>query len=108
MKALIKRVTLKEGSVKEPDQYLGANVKPFTILNADNPVKRRWAFESTTYTKKAITNIEEELHKNGQQLTTKSKTPLSTGYRPKVDASPELNSQQLNYCQGLIGVLRWI
>ncbi|KAI2504182.1 Reverse transcriptase (RNA-dependent DNA polymerase) [Fragilaria crotonensis] len=35
-------------------------------------------------------------------------TPLSSGYRPELDLSPELGSKQLNYYQGLIGVLRWI
>lgn len=108
MKALGQRFTLKEGSVKEPDQYLGANVKKVTIPNSDTPGKTRWAFESSSYTKKAIASVEVELHANGEQLKTKVKTPLSTGYRPEVDASPELNPKQQNYYQGLIGILRWI
>jgi len=60
------------------------------------------------YAKKAIAEVEAELHKNGQMLGTKVSTPLSPGYRPELDASPELNPKQLNYYQGLIGVLRWI
>jgi hypothetical protein len=50
----------------------------------------------------------EPLVKIGQQLQTKVKTPVSQGYRPELDASPELSQRQANYFWGLIGVLRWI
>ena len=30
-------------------------------------------------------------------------TPLSSGYHPNLDSSPELNTQHANYYQGLIG-----
>jgi hypothetical protein len=33
---------------------------------------------------------------------------LSSGYRPEIDVSPELDAQRANYYQGLIGVLRWM
>ncbi len=46
MDALGKRFSLKPGSIKEPDTYLGANVKKFRIPNSDDPDKVRWAFES--------------------------------------------------------------
>jgi len=108
MKALGGRVTLKEGSVKEPDQYLGANVKKVTIPESDNPGKVRWAFESMGYTKKAIAEVEAELNKDGKMLASKAKTPLTSDYRPELDSSYELPPKQLNYYQGLIGILRWI
>ena len=34
-------------------------------------------------------------------------TPLSSGYHPELDSSPELNTQHAIYYQGLIGVLQW-
>ena len=49
-----------------------------------------------------------ELDAIGKQLPTKVTTPLASGYRPELDQSCELNSERLNYFQGLIGVLRWI
>lgn len=108
MKLLGTRVTLKEGSVKEPDVYLGANVTKWRIDGADDHDKPRWALSSTTYTKRAIADVETELAKIDQKLATKVKTPLAHGYRPELDASPELNGERLSYYQGLIGVLRWI
>ena len=48
MDSLGKRFTLKAGSVKEPDTYLGANVKKFRMPESDDPDKVRWAFESTS------------------------------------------------------------
>jgi hypothetical protein len=118
MDSLGQRFTLKPGSIKEPDTlgsinepdtYLGVGVKKFRIPNSDDPDKVRWAFESTSYVKKAINNLEKELREDNLKLLPRSaKTPLASGYRPKLDLSPELGSKQLNYYQGLIGILRWI
>jgi hypothetical protein len=58
--------------------------------------------------KKAITEIEKELADSDRKLIPNAKTPIATGYRPELDTSPELGSRQLNYYQGLIGVLRWM
>ena len=41
-------------------------------------------------------------------VTNESVYPLSSGYHPELDSSPELNAQHANYYQGLIGVLKWI
>jgi hypothetical protein len=108
MHALGKRFTLKPGSIKEPDTYLGANVKKFRIPNSDDPDKVRWAFESSSYVAKAIKDIERELAEADMKLMPNVKTPLGSGYRPELDLSPELGSKQLNYFRGLIGILRWI
>jgi hypothetical protein len=58
MDALGQRFTLKAGSIKERDTYLGVDVKKFRIPNSDDPDKVRWAFESTSYVKKAISDLE--------------------------------------------------
>ena len=108
MDALGQRFTLKPGSIKEPDSYLGVDVKKFRIPDSDDPDKVRWAFESTSYVKKAISDLERELGEADLRLLPNAKTPLASGYRPELDLSPELGSKQLNYYQGLIGVLRWI
>ena len=46
MDYLASRYTLKPGSVKEPDSYLGAQVSKFYIDGADDPLKPRWAMSS--------------------------------------------------------------
>jgi len=105
----LKRVyTLKDGSVKPPDAYLGSDIFEVQIDGAEDPEKVRWAMSSDTYVKRAIDDVERELASIGEQLKTKVSTPMSTGYRPEVDSSPELDSKRTNYFQGLIGVLRWI
>ena len=68
----------------------------------------RWAMSSTKYCKRAIKEVETELKKIDKRLPTNVKTPLSSGYRPELDMSKELNPDRLNYYQGLIGVLRWM
>ena len=108
MNALGKRFTLKPGSNKEPDSYLGANVKKLRILQSNGPEKVRWAFESSSYVTKAMKDVERELAEADMKLMPNVKTPLASGYRPELDISPELGSKQLNYFQGLIGILRWI
>ena len=108
MDALGQRFTLKPDSIREPETYLGVDIKKFRIPNSDDPDKVRWAFESTSYVKKAIADLEKELEEADLRLLPNAKTPLASGYRPELDLSAELGSKQLNYYQGLIGVLRWI
>ena len=108
MKALGERVTFKEGSVKEPDLYLGADEKLYYIESSDDPEKAQWAMSSTSYNKRMIKDIETELVKIDKRLPTKISTLLSSGYRPELDSTPELNAERQNYYQGLVGVLHWI
>ena len=80
----------------------------YCIPNSDDPDKVRWAFESWSYVKKTIGDVERELAEADMKLIPNAKTPLASGYRPELDTSFELGSKQLNDCQGLIGILRWI
>lgn len=107
MDYLASKYTLKEGSVKEPDTYLGAEIIKFTIHGCDDPEKPRWAMSSTTYIKRSIADVETELTKVGKKLPTKVKTPMASGYRPEIDQTPELDERRATYYQGLIGILRW-
>jgi hypothetical protein len=56
----------------------------------------------------SIQEVERELALQDAYLPKKVETPISSGYRPELDFSPELEGSQVNYFQGLIGVLRWI
>lgn len=75
-------------------------------VNGDN--KPRWAMSSDLYVKRALADVERELNEINQTLKNKVSTPISDGYRPEIDATPELDARCANYYQGLIGVLRWI
>jgi hypothetical protein len=76
MKYLQSRYTLKEGSVKEPETYLGATVKKWYIPGSDDPGKVRWAMSSEVYVKRAITDVEMELVLVDKILPTKVTTPM--------------------------------
>jgi hypothetical protein len=105
MKSIEKVFPLKAGSVKQPELYLGADIKKWYIDGSEEPGKACWAMSSTNYTKKAIFEVERELKAADKRLLTRVTTPLSTGYRPEIDATPELDADRQNYYQGLIGVL---
>ena len=67
-----------------------------------------WAFGSSQYVQAAVKNVEEYLTRKGQKLVAKAPTPLSSGYRPEIDVSPELSGADASYYHSLVGVLRWI
>ena len=105
MKGLEKSYTLKPGSVKEPDLYLGAKVRIFYIDGSNDLEKSRWSMSSDEYDNSTIANIEVELGKNQCILSKRVVTTLSVGYRPKLDTSKELNPKQVSFYQGIIGTL---
>jgi hypothetical protein len=43
-----------------------------------------------------------------EKLPYKAPTPLSSGYCPEIDVSPELGGEEVSYFHSLIGVLQWI
>ena len=108
MDYLASRYTLKPGSMKEPDTYLGAQVSKFYIDGAPDPEKQRWAMSLENYVKQAVADVEKELESVEKGLPTRVTTPLSQGYRPELDQSRELDARRGQYYQSLIGVLRWI
>ena len=103
MDYLSEKYTLKAGSVKEPDVYLGADVKKFTI----GTDQYAWGISPDTYVKSAIIEVERKLLEDGKKLANRVSTPMRSGYRPELDATPELKPEQACYYQSLIGVLRW-
>ena len=58
MDALAKAYTLKEGSVKEPELYLGATVTKWYIKGADDPAKASWAISAEGYIKLLLKDVE--------------------------------------------------
>ena len=53
-------------------------------------------------------NVEDHLAKAGEKLPYKAPTPLSSGYCPEIDVSPELGETDTSHFHSLIGVLWWI
>lgn len=110
MDDLGRRYTLKAGSVKEPDEYLGATISKFTVPNTDGSSTHNecWSMSCDLYVKRAVADVERALADIGQYLKNRVSTPLADKYRPEVDVTALLDDRRANYFQGLIGVLRWI
>jgi len=85
-----------------PETYLGARLekKP---LNGNNC----WTMSSVDYVKAAVAEVVNKLAKENKQLVLKAVTPMTSDYAPELDGSPELNADDTQYYQELIGILRW-
>jgi len=105
----IKKVyPLKAGSLKEPDQYLGAEIKKWNIHDSKDPTKTRWAISAEKYIKSVKRDIEARLDSYGMRFSTKAKTPFSSAsYRPELDETPELDDDKALWYMAIIGILRW-
>ena len=57
--------------------------------------------------KEVVNNPEERLKKQGMKLPAREITPMSSDYRPELDATAELDTNNINMFQELIGYLRW-
>jgi hypothetical protein len=99
---------LKQESIGPPNIYLGGHLRKVQLENGVNA----WAFSSSQYVQAAVKNVEDwlakEENKKRWKLPRKAETPLCTSYRPELDVTPELSTQEAAYYQSLIGILRWI
>ena len=84
---------LKEESIGPPKQYLGGHVRKVTTEDGT----KAWSFSSAQYVKSAVNNVVSTLEKKGETLPRRSDTPLSSGYRPELDVSPELGHKEMSY-----------
>ena len=92
---------LKEESIAPPDHYLGGKVRKVQLENGVNA----WAFSSSQYVQTAVKNVEAYLKSEDskcRKMPNKADTPLTTTYRPELDASSELNVADAAYYQSLI------
>lgn len=97
---------MKEGSIGDPDLYLGAKLRKTRLLNG----VEAWATSPAKYISEAIKNVESYLAKeyDGRKLKRKASGPFIPGYTPELDLTPELDSTQAQYYQSLMGVLQWM
>ena len=99
-----KYFALKDGSVGPPNLYLGAKISKIVLPNG----VEAWAWSSSKYIQEAISNLEAQLDLRGHKLRKGVNSPLTTGYRPECDMTPECNEEDSRLYMSLIGVLRWV
>ena len=88
--------TLKAGSVKKPDQYLGAEIHKLQIEDYDDTTNIHWGMSSDLYVKRAVTEVERDLEQIDCCVPTRVTTPLSQGYRPELDVSADIDVKRAN------------
>ena len=84
---------MKPGSVGPPKLYLGAKVSKIQLPNG----VEAYAVITSQYVQKSVKNIERHLTSKGMCLNRGGTAPLSPGYRPDLDASPDLDLHDASY-----------
>ena len=98
MQRLQKLYTLKNGYSK-PVTYLGAKFHTYEI-SEHGRTRQAWIILRNS--------LHKQLEKRHISIPTKtSLTPLPPGYRPEIDSSSRLNTDDTTWYQSLIGSLRW-
>ena len=82
--------------------YLEAKLRKLSLGNYEC-----WKISSYEYLQAAIKNIQDKLARSNRKLSKKAPTPMSSGYCPELDATDELDVDETQYFQELIGILRW-
>ena len=106
MSRLDQHYLVKPGSIKKPDQYLGAEVQEYRF--PDDPGKVRWAMSSSKYVKEAVRNVQAWLKERNRELRKRAATVIPDGYRPELDTTDYCNDDEAHFYMQQIGVLRWI
>ena len=97
---------MKEGSIGDPDIYLGDKLRKNTLPNG----VEAWSTSPRKYVQEAVKNVELHLAKqyDGRKLAKRASTPFAPNYKPELDMSPELGPKEATYYQSLVGVLQWM
>ena len=96
---------MKEGSMGDPDFYLGSKLRKMTLANG----VEAWAMSSSKYVNAAVANVTSHLKSRGQEhmMPKRAATPFKGGYQLELDVSEELNAEDMTYFQSQIVILRW-
>ena len=57
--------------------------------------------------KTIVKNLEGRFKKQGMKLPARAKTPISSNFRPELDATAKLDANYITMFQELIGYMRW-
>ena len=102
MKEIAAVLPLKKNKIAPPEFYLGAKLEKKNLNG-----KEMWTMNSTDYLKAALDNVLNQMKKRGVKIPSRVFTPMTAGYLPELDLSPELNADDVTHFQELIGILRW-
>jgi hypothetical protein len=96
---------MKEGSIQFPTLYLGAKLNKTVLTNG----VVAWGMSSSKYVQSAVQNVKEYLAAlpGDHMLVKKVSGPFAGGYKPELDAIPELDPTRANFYQSHTGILRW-
>jgi hypothetical protein len=96
----------KEGSIKPPEIYLGANVSKMQLPDG----REVWLTSPRTSVKNSILMVERLLEEEceGYILKSDAKNPFPTGYEPEIDVAEELDQTLASRYPQLNGILRWV
>jgi hypothetical protein len=106
---MIKEITAfykaKEGSIKPPEIYLGANISKMQLPDG----REVWTTSPKTYIKNSLLVVKRLLEEDGEGYVLKSniRNPFPTGYKPEIDVTEELDQTLASRYMQLIGILRW-
>ena len=112
MKMLQDSYTVRKDTVKEPDQYLGADIGKTFFDDGSHA----WTMGSSSYVRNAVKNIKQRMSESGYKFNSKLSdvsysTPhpfSSPKYKPELDTSQECNDDQTQFFQNIVGILRWL
>ena len=90
-----KYLILKEESIGDPGQYIVGKLRKVIVDNG----AEAWDFGSKQYVEEAVNNVVDYLEKRNR---------VTSGYRPEIDVTAELDAADASYYHFLIGILRWI
>jgi hypothetical protein len=95
----------KEGSIGDPEFYLGAKLRGTTLPNGVHA----WSMSSSKYIQAAVANVKAYHRQNypNYQWTKRTSGPFPINYAPELDTTPELSAKDATFYQSQVGVLRW-
>ena len=94
------KLRLNMDKIEPPEVYLGGR-----LVNNSFNGKDVWTIPSMYYIKAIIKNIEVRLTKEGMKLPSRAEMPMSSDYKPDLDATSELDTDGITMYQELIGEL---
>jgi hypothetical protein len=95
----------KDGSIRPPEIYLGANISKMQLLDG----REVWTTSPRTYVKNSILIVKCLLKEDGEGYILKSNTcnPFPTGNKPEINVTEELDHTLASRYMQLISILRW-
>ena len=95
-------IRFKNDKIEAPEMYLGAKLQQKEINGVNC-----WTIGSVDYINAAVKTVESNIAKLRWRLPNKARTPMTASYYPELDATPELEPNDITLYQEIIGMLRW-